>query len=115
MIEVRKVEQPQEVPLEVIISWTPERIKQEIRTTFPEAPELAIAIFKCESGLVPTASSPTSDHGVTQINAPTWDKRAKQLGYNEYKTDVKQNLAMARHVYEEAGNSFRPWVCARKV
>lgn len=109
-----KVE-PRVVQLEVIVNWTPERIEKEIRDTFPEAPERALAIFQCESSLKPTAKSHTNDHGIAQINATTWHETALDLGLTEYKTDVKQNLEMARFIYEEAGNSFSPWVCDRKV
>lgn len=106
-------EEPEVVQIEVIINWTRERIEKEIRDTFPENPELALAIFECESGLVPTAVGPTNDYGIAQIHSPSWDKKAKQLGYDNYKTDVQDNLAMARYLYEARGN-FDDWVCYTK-
>lgn len=107
------IEEPKEVRIEVVTDWTKERIEQEIRDTFPESPELALAIFKCESGLNPTAKGPTSDFGIAQIHEPSWGKKAKQLGLENYKTDVKENLAMARYIYEGRGN-FNDWVCYTK-
>ncbi len=125
VIEVKKVVQAQEVLLEVVVQWTPERIEQEVRNTFPEAPERALAIFMCESGkdtdgdgkkeLQPTAVSPTHDYGITQINRATWHTTAIEMGLTEYQTDIKQNLQMARFVYEDSKKSFAPWVCSRKV
>lgn len=112
--DVIVVQEPKEVRLLVVTDWTPERIKEEIRTVFPEQPELAIAIFKCESGLVPTAKGPTQDYGVAQVHSPTWDREAKRLGHTNYRTSVRENLKMARHIYDDAGGSFTPWVCYTK-
>ena len=111
---VTVMEEPKEVELIVVVDWTPARVAQEVRTTFPEAPELAVAVAKCESGLKPHAQGPTSDYGVMQIHAPSWDKKAKQLGYENYKTDVKDNLAMARYIFDGAGGQFTDWVCYTK-
>lgn len=123
--EVKSVEEPKEVQIEVLIDWTPERIEEEVRKTFPEAPERALTVFMCESGkdtdrdgkkeLQPEAVSPTHDYGIAQINRATWHTTALEIGLTEYQTDVQQNLQMARYVYEDAGNSFSPWVCDRKV
>lgn len=125
MIEVRKIEEPKKVQLEIVVNWTPQRIIQEVKTTFPENPDRAVTVFMCESGrdtdgdgvkeLQPKAVSPTNDFGIAQINRTTWHWTALSMGLDEYQTDVKQNLAMARHIYEEAGNSFSPWTCNRKV
>lgn len=114
-----------DVQLEEEIDWTPERIEEEVRAVFPESPERALAVFYCESGmdtngdgkkeLQPEAVSPTHDYGISQINRATWHDTALELGLTEYQTDVQQNLEMARFVYEDAGYTFRPWVCSRKV
>lgn len=101
-----------EVPIEV--TYSRERIVELIKETFPEAPNTATAVFMCESGLNPKAKGPTSDYGIAQVHSPSWDREAKRLGYKEYRTDVKENLAMARHIYEDAGKSFSPWVCYTK-
>lgn len=105
------VEEEEVIEIEVVIDWTKERIEKEIRATFPEDPETAIAIFKCESGLRPDAKGPTSDYGVAQIHQPSWDKVAKRLGHEDYQTDVRDNLAMARHIYDNAGKKWTDWVC----
>lgn len=108
------IEEPREVRIEVIYNWTPERIEQEIREVFPEQPELAVAVFHCESSLIPTAKGPTSDYGIAQIHKPSWHDKAIRLGYENYQTDVKDNLAMARYIYDNAGGTFRDWVCYTK-
>lgn len=98
------------VLLEVVFTWDKERIKQEIRNTFPEDPETAIKIANCESGLVINQIGRTSpDYGLMQINSPAWDRTAKKLGYGDYKTNPRHNLAMARYLYDRAG--WQPWVC----
>lgn len=115
------VTEPREVAIEVVIDWTPERIAKEIRDTFPEAPETAVKIAKCESGLVPTVQShhrqsygQERSFGIMQIHAPDWEDDAIRLGYKNYRTDVRENLKMARYIYEKAGNSFQPWSCYSK-
>lgn len=113
-----KVEEPRvegkDFIIKVVINWTPERIEQEIRTTFPEAPNTAVAIAKCESGLKPDqVGNITPDYGLMQIHGPSWDAKAKELGYSNYKTDVQDNLKMARHIYDGRGN-FNDWVCYTK-
>ena len=99
------------IEVKIEITYSKERIKEIIKETFPEQPQLALAVFSCESGLNPKAVGPTNDYGLAQIHSPSWDKRAKALGYHNYKTDVKENLAMARHIYNDAGKTFNPWVC----
>ena len=93
-----EVEEPREVRLEVVVNWTPERIEKEIRTVFHEEPNTAVAIFKCESGLIADIEGPTQDYGIAQIHAPSWDTKAKSLGYGDYKTNVARNLKMARYI-----------------
>ena len=107
-------EEPREVLLEVVYNWTPERIEQEIRTVFHEQPDLAVAVFRCESGLKPHAKGPTSDFGIAQIHKPSWHQKAIKLGYEDYQTDVIDNLAMARYIYDGAGGTFKDWVCYTK-
>lgn len=104
---------PREVLVGANIEWNKERIEKEIRTVFHEEPNTAVAIFKCESGLDADIKGPTNDYGLTQIHAPSWDKKAKQLGYEDYRTDVQDNLAMARYLYDSRGN-FNDWVCYTK-
>ncbi len=110
-------EKPKEILIEVVINWTPERIEQEIRSVFPEAPNTAVAIFKCESGLDPDIQSHhilsygrEQSFGVAQIHAPDWHDTAIRLGYVNYKTDPSDNLKMARYIYDGRGN-FNDWTC----
>ena len=106
-----------EVLVRVQIEWTRERIIEQIRTTFPEAPNTAVAIFKCESGLKADIQSHhilsygrEESFGVSQIHAKDWDARAMKLGFVNYKTDPGDNLKMARYIYDGRGN-FKDWSC----
>ena len=80
--------------------------------TFPEEPEIMLAIANCESGFNQEAVSHTNDHGVMQINEATWDETAQELGL-DYKNSLDDNLKMARYVYEIQGKDA--WVCFNKV
>lgn len=86
-----------------------------ITQTFPEQPQLAARVFRGESGLRQwydngkVVTSHTNDYGLCQINAPTWDATAKELGL-DYLNNIKEHIQLCRHIYEQAGNSFTPWV-----
>lgn len=99
-----------EVELVGVVNWTPERIERAIRETFPEDPDTAIAIAHCESRLDQNAIGPTGDFGLMQVHSHTWDSVAKDLRL-DYKNSIEDNLRMARHIYEQAGKSWTPWVC----
>ena len=121
IIQVVEASEPQEVRIEVIIDWTPERIKQEIRSTFPEDPETAVKIAQCESGLNPTIQSNHTwrgererSFGLFQVHSDSWDTKAKQLGLPDYRTDVIQNIQMARYIYDNAGKRWTDWSCYTK-
>lgn len=100
------VEEPKEVKLEVIVDWTPERIEQEIRETFPENPDLAVAVAKAESGLKGTALNPEAhkgcqgSYGIFQI-ACVHERDAEKLH------DIRYNIQKARKIYLERG--WQPW------
>jgi hypothetical protein len=49
-----------------------------------------------------------------QIHAPSWDAVARRLGYNNYRTEVQDNLKMARYIYDNAGKKWSDWVCFTK-
>lgn len=117
----QEVEQPPEVVLGskeskyvINYNWSEDEVVQAIKNTFPEAPELALAIAKCESNLQIRIEGPTSDFGLMQVHAPTWNEVAKELGYEDYDRNPYHNLEMARYIYEDAGHSFIPWVCFTK-
>jgi len=103
------------------IDWTAERIEQEIRATFPEDPITAVAVAKCESGLVlniqshhiTSAGYQEPSFGIFQIHSPSWHERAVALGYANYRTDPADNIKMARYIYDSRG-SFRDWTCYTK-
>ena len=77
---------------------------------FPEQPRTALLVANCESGLNQDARGPTRDFGLFQVHEPTWDQTAKQLGL-DYKNKIVDNIEMARHIYDAAGQSWQPWVC----
>lgn len=111
------IEEPEEVRIEVVIDWTKERIEEEIRTVFHEEPNTAVAIAKCESGLKADIQSHhilsygrEQSFGVFQIHAKDHEGTAKRLGLEDYRTDVKDNVQMARFLYDNRGN-FNDWTC----
>lgn len=103
-IEYVQEEQKEEALLE--IAHDPQTIEEKIRATFPESPDRAVAIAKCESGLNPKAVSPTHDSGLMQLN-DVHDTRLKELGLDKF--DVDDNLTFARILYDERG--WKPWAC----
>lgn len=113
------VEPPKVVVVEVV--YTRDDIVQKIKEAFPETPETALAVAKCESGLVPDIQSHHTlsygrelSWGLFQIHEPAWHKTAMRLGYEDYRTDVEDNIAMARYIYEQSGKSWRAWSCYTK-
>lgn len=97
------------VLIEAQIEWSEDRIIEEIKKTFPEHPDLMVEIAKCESRLNPNAVGPTNDYGLLQIHDPSWGSVAEEKGLKDYKTDVLENLVLAKHIYETQGLSA--WVC----
>ena len=105
-----------------------ENVIRLIRETFPEMPNTAVAVAMAESGMRMVQSNhkyPKDMDGqkvgsrerswcIYQIHEPAHDATAVQLGYENYKTDVEDCVKMARVVYEQAGNSFRPWTVYTK-
>lgn len=103
---------------EVIVYRRPRTIEDKIRRAFPEIPDLMVEIARCESGLRQFddngnyIASHTSDSGLLQINDFYWAEKAEELGLN-YKWNVEDNIAMARHIFDVAG--VESWVCYRIV
>lgn len=82
-----------------------------IRQTFPETPDKAVRVARCESKLNPRAISPTSDYGLMQVNI-VHRGLASSMGYRwEQMLEVMPNLAVARAIYDDAGG-WGPWTCA---
>lgn len=88
-----------------------EEIEDLIRDTFPEDPDRALAIAKCESNLNPNALSKTHDGGVFQIHVPVHQERLTELGLDIW--DPEDNVKFARILYEERG--WKPWVCDQLI
>lgn len=97
----------QVVQIEVMINWTPERIKEEIRNTFPEDPETAVAIAMAESKLKPHAYNPevhqncNGSIGIMQIACVHHRVDPERL------KDVAFNIKKAREIYLAQG--WGPW------
>lgn len=106
--------QPREVRIEVIpkkIEWTSERIEEEVRATFPNEPNIAVAVAKSESGalLKNTAYNPEwhydrqgnpicqGSFGVMQIAC------IHNIEDPEALFDVRLNLQKAAEIYEDSG------------
>lgn len=75
-------------------------IEEKIAETFPEYPELMIAVAKAESGLNPLATNRNTngsrDIGLMMINSVH--------GYDDLEMfDVDKNLAAARSIYDKQG------------
>lgn len=81
---------------------------------------IALAVFKCESGLRADAVNwATNDVGIAQINFPIWkDEIKEEFGYTLVDLfDIDKNLKVAYYIWDradgEVGNdkgSFEPWV-----
>lgn len=109
-----------------------ENVKALIRQTFPEEPGMAVRVAIAESaGTLSMEQSrllypkDRPDWGVKagqrersfcffQIHEPSHDVRAKQLGLEDYKTNVESCVKMARVIYDDAGG-FYPWTEYHKI
>ena len=69
----------------------------------------ALAVAWCESQFTPTAYN-GFDSGVYQVNRRWW-KTVFSPAVWEKRFEVRTNTAMAYHVWEAAGRSFRWWAC----
>lgn len=74
----------------------------------------ATAIARCESGLNPSAVSPTNDHGLFQINIVHRGQFEAVTGAPWSAVyDVELNTRYAKWLHGQQG--WGPWVCSRKV
>lgn len=72
----------------------------------------AVRVAECESKLSPTAKSPTNDHGVFQLNAPSHQRRFPQVTGVAWSPNVyhaSYNAQYARWLYDQLG--WQPWTC----
>lgn len=76
---------------------------------------MAIRVFQGESGLKQWDSngdpirSHTNDFGLCQVNQLTWDRVAVEMGL-DYKYNIYDHMKLCRHIYDEAGGAWTPWV-----
>lgn len=122
IVYAREPEQPQVIQIETFIVWTPELIERTIRDTFVEQPNVAVAIAKCESGLVSDIQSKNTlsygqerSFGIFQIHEPDWKDTAIALDLVNWRTDPQENIKLARHIYDVSGKSFKPWSCLKLI
>ena len=109
-----------EVRIAVEIEWTRERIIKEIRDTFPETPDLAVKIAKCESNLIADIQSGHTlsygrerSFGIFQAHEPVWGKYADRH-FPDWRTDPADNIALARYIYDQSGKTWTAWSCYTK-
>ena len=111
---------PEEVIIEVVFDWDITRVKEEIVKMFPEDSATALKIAACESGFRMIQSNHVLSYGreesfgYFQVHARAWEKTAIRLGLEDYKTNPRQNLEMARYIYDNAGKRWTPWMCFTK-
>ncbi len=110
---------PTTVRVRATTTTLPERADEDmgdvewaIRQAFPETPDKAVRVARCESGLDPRAVSPGGANvGLMQINV-VHRGLAARMGYSwDQMLQVLPNLAVARAVYDRAGG-WGPWSCA---
>lgn len=95
---------------------SPEALKSLIRNEF-ENDEVMLKIAHCESGTRHfdkqgnVIRSHTNDVGLMQINVPTWESKAKDMGIDIY--TAEGNVKMAKHILEVQG--LDAWVCYQKM
>ena len=91
---------------------------------FWEDPHTAVEVAYRESGLRMVQSNHTyttnapagisygsreQSFCVFQIHAPAHERTAIKHGLGDYKTNIESCIKMARIVYDQAGQSFKPW------
>jgi len=92
--------------------------RDHVAAAFPGEVDYACRVFiGCESGGNPNAVSATADHGLAQINEPTWNKPghhdpvADWIGRHWHAVyDPATNLEMARRI--RAAYGWQMWSCA---
>lgn len=71
--------------------------------------KLMVRIINCESGFNQEAvNKKTKDYGLFQINEKYWDETAKSMGL-DYKENWKDNVLMARYIFQTQGISAWFW------
>jgi hypothetical protein len=91
-------------------SWAPARVEQRIREVFPEEPDRAVAIAKCQSLLDPFWVLPnvnkSRNWGIFQIS----DRRLRELGGAPRQAfDPEWNIWAARELWRTHGGFAENW------
>lgn len=89
--------------------WSPEQVERRIREVFPEAPDRAVGIARCQSFLDPlhvlTNTNGTRNWGVFQLS----DKLLAELGGTQRQAyDPEWNIQAARRAWSRH-RDFRDW------
>lgn len=92
-----------------MVTWPPERVERRIREVFPEEPDRAVGIARCQSFLDPlyvlTNTNGTRNWGVFQIS----DKLLRELGGTPRRAyDPEWNIQAARRAWARH-HDFRDW------
>lgn len=109
-------------------------IEDIIKKEFPEEPEIAIKIAKCESTLDYTLEGDKhlkfeyngqqygSSFGLFQIrsggkekNGKIWVRTDNVEEFSKKMLNPQQNIKMARKIYEESGKNFGKWSCLKLI
>jgi hypothetical protein len=106
---------PEEIKVMLVLDYSdPKDIEKLIRDTFVGEEDLAVAIVKSEGGLVEEIQSHFVKNGVRepsfcafQVHEPSWMKRAKELGYGDYKTNVESCVKMGKYIRDNYG--WKQW------
>lgn len=89
-------------------------VQMAIQQNFPEQAyhAKAVRVADCESSLNPNAVSPGGgNHGLFQINS-VHKPMVEKMGYKWTQIyDPYVNSKVARKIFADAGNSWRPWGC----
>lgn len=101
---------PSPVTTDVIVKAIVEEFKDVPKADLVRA----INIAYCESGIRAEAKNQntngTEDSSVFQVN----DVHIKTFG-SKFKTDWKENIKVARKIYDRHDGSFSAWVCNSKI
>ena len=74
-----------------------------------------VKLIGCESEWkIDAYNSKSGDGGLSQINEATWDKKAKELGYEDYKTNYEDNIDMMLWIIKNDPSGIKNWNASYK-
>lgn len=86
-------------------------VARQLREAWPEDPDRAVAVGRCESTLRPAAEN-GQHRGIMQIAVKVHADRIAAMGYTPAQMfEVAPNLAVARALYDES--KWGPWRSSR--